>query len=75
VVIIFSSFMLSSDQHFVLPSMTSFRAPSRDIRNFPLFSLARKNFPSARYATAANLIYNDIDVFSAEISTLKHNLC
>jgi len=71
---LFSSFMLSHDQHFVLPSLISFRAPSRDIRNSPLFSLACKNCPTARCATAANLIYNDIDVFSAEMNKLKHTL-
>ena len=71
---LFSLFMLSHDQHFVLPSLTSFRAPSRDIRNFPLLSLALKNCQSARYATVANFMCNDIDVFSAEINTLKHTL-
>jgi hypothetical protein len=56
------------DQHFILPSLTSFRVPPHYIRNFTLFSLARKNCQSARCATAANLLHNYIDVFSMEIS-------
>jgi len=74
ILMLFSSFMLSHDQHFVLPSLTSFRAPSRDIRNYPPFSLARKKCPSAGCATAANFIYNYTDILSAEINTLKHTL-
>lgn len=54
---------------------TSHRVPSNNIRNFTLLSVAHKNCPSARCATATNSTSNDVDsVFSNKNGTLKQIL-
>jgi hypothetical protein len=45
-----------------------FRVPSRDFRDFSLFTVAssRKTCPSARCASAANTVYEDNDIAHPE---------
>jgi hypothetical protein len=42
------------------------RFPIRNFRDFPPLAVGflRKNCPSARYATAANTVCKDVDIFS-----------
>jgi hypothetical protein len=53
---------------------SSLRILSCNIRNFSQFSVARKNFPSAGCAAAANMTCSDTDIFSKQIRPLKHIL-
>jgi hypothetical protein len=46
----------------------------QNIRNFTLFSAARKNYLSVRCVAAANWMCNDMATFSKQIRTLKHIL-
>jgi hypothetical protein len=43
------------------------RVPAQYIRDFALFNVcfSSKNCPSARYASAANVVCKDVDVFGA----------
>jgi hypothetical protein len=52
------------------------RVPSRYLRDFSMFrfSPSLKNCPSARYASAANVVCRDFDVFKTNIVSLNHNL-
>jgi len=52
----------------------SLRIPSCSIRNFTQFSIARKNYPSARCTTATNLVCSNIDIFRRPIGSLKQIL-
>jgi hypothetical protein len=45
--------------------------PSCNIINFTQFSAAHKNCPSARCASAANLVCSDTDTFCKQIRSLK----
>jgi hypothetical protein len=47
------------------------QVPSCYILNVTQFSVARKNCPSSRCATAENLVYGGIDIFRMEIRSLK----
>jgi hypothetical protein len=49
------------------------RVPTRNLRDFPLFhvSSSYKNCPTARCATAANSVCNQLDVFRRQIVTLS----
>jgi hypothetical protein len=49
------------------------RVPTRNLRDFPLFhvSSSYKNCPSSRCATAANSVYNQLDVFRKQTVTLS----
>jgi hypothetical protein len=53
------------------------QVPVRHIRDFPMFSVssASKNWPSARCASAANVVCRDIDVFGQKPLMLRHILC
>jgi hypothetical protein len=44
---------------------------SLNIRNCAQFSVAHKDFPSARCATAVNLVRSDIDIFTKQIGSHK----
>jgi hypothetical protein len=65
------SFLLKSYFGFkVCPSVleiVGLRVPTRYIRGFALFSVcsSSKNCPSARCASAANVVCRDVDVFGA----------
>jgi hypothetical protein len=50
--------------------------PVRNIRDFPMFSVssASKNCPSAKCASAANVVCRDVDVFGQKPLTLRHIL-
>jgi hypothetical protein len=52
------------------------RVPVLHIRDFPMFSVssASKNCPSARCASAANVVCRDVDVFGQKPLTLRHIL-
>jgi hypothetical protein len=54
------------------------RAPSRNFRHFPLFTVgsSRKTCPSVRCASAENnpIVCKDYDIFSKNLVMLKHNL-
>jgi hypothetical protein len=52
------------------------RVPPRRIRNFALFSVCSscKNCPSARYASATNVVCRDYHVFGSRNVLLRHNL-
>jgi hypothetical protein len=49
------------------------RVPTRNPRDFPLFHVSSSytNCPSARCVTAANSVYNQLDVFRRQIITLS----
>jgi hypothetical protein len=53
---------------------SSLRVPPCNIRDFTQFSVVRKNCPSARRATAANMTRSDMDIFSKQIRLLKQIL-
>jgi hypothetical protein len=50
------------------------RVPARYIRDFALFNVCSscKNCPSARCASAANVVCRDVDVFGANNVLLNH---
>jgi hypothetical protein len=50
--------------------------PVRNFRDFPLFTVgfSHKSWPSARSASAANTICNNIDIFSKQLVTQSHVL-
>jgi hypothetical protein len=52
------------------------RVPTRYLRDFYMFifSPSIKNCPSARYASAANVVCRDFDVFKQNIVSLSHIL-
>jgi hypothetical protein len=52
------------------------RVPVRHIRDFPMFNVSStsKNCPSARCASAANVVCRDVDVFGQKPLTLRHIL-
>jgi hypothetical protein len=52
------------------------RVPSRHIRDFALCSVcsSSKNGPSARCASAANVVYRNVDIFGAKNVLLNHVL-
>jgi hypothetical protein len=52
------------------------RVPTRNLRDFSLVhvSLSYKNCPSARCATAANSVCNQLDVFRRQIVTLRFDI-
>jgi hypothetical protein len=52
------------------------RVPVRRTRDFPIFSVCTtcKNCPSARCASAANVVCNAVDVFEPKTLSLKHIL-
>jgi hypothetical protein len=52
------------------------RVPVRYIRDFPMFSVssASKNCPSARCASAADVVCRDVDVFRPKPLSRKHIL-
>jgi hypothetical protein len=53
------------------------RVPFRCSRDFPMYRVcsASKNCPSARCASAANVVCMDVDVFGPKTLKLKHILC
>jgi hypothetical protein len=64
------SFLLSLLLFEILPSVlevVGLRVPARHIRDFVLFNVCSlcKNCPSARCASAANVVCRDVDVFVA----------
>jgi hypothetical protein len=52
------------------------RVPTRNLRDFSMFnfSTSLKNCPSARCASAANVVCRDFDVFKTNIVSLSHIL-
>jgi hypothetical protein len=52
-----------------LLEIVGLRVPARYIRDFALFNVcsSSKNCPSARCASAANVVFKDVDVFGAGI--------
>jgi hypothetical protein len=50
--------------------------PTRNVRDFPLFTLGfyRKICPSARCASATNIVCKDIDIFGKHSVALNHIL-
>lgn len=64
---------LSKDQNFVLCWLIVLvsRLVSPNIINFTLFSTSHKNYPSTRYAAAANLVCNDTDIFNKQVRAVK----
>jgi hypothetical protein len=54
---------------------TRLRAPSSNIRNFTLFSVARINCPFAKCVAAANSVCNDVEsILSKESGILEQSL-
>jgi hypothetical protein len=63
----------------LLPSVletVGLRVPTRHLRDFPLFYICPtiKNCPSARCASAANIVCRDFDVFGNHNVSLEHVL-
>jgi hypothetical protein len=60
---------------FVLETV-GLRVPFRYIRDFSMFSVCSfsKNYPSARCASAANVVCRDVDIFGTKTLSLKHIL-
>ncbi|PNF36234.1 hypothetical protein B7P43_G08692, partial [Cryptotermes secundus] len=56
--------------------MVGLHVPVRNIRDFPMFNACSvsKNCPSARCASAANVVCRDIDVFGPKTLLWKHIL-
>jgi hypothetical protein len=52
------------------------RVPARYIRDFALIDVCSScdNCPPARYASAANVVCTDVDIFGAKDALLNHNL-
>jgi hypothetical protein len=52
------------------------RIPARYIRDFYMFSVYSysKSYPSARRASAANVVCRDVDIFGTKTLSLKHML-
>jgi hypothetical protein len=54
---------------------TDIRAHSRACRNSSMFSSTYRNLSSGTYVYAANLVYQDVDIFKKPITYLKRILC
>ena len=53
----------------------SLRIPCHNIRNFTLFSIAGRNCPSTRHATAANLVRSNIYIYSVKLLQFWNRFC
>jgi hypothetical protein len=61
--------------HFLLENF-SLRVPTRNVRNFPLFSvwISNKHCPSVLHAYAANAVGIDLDIFAIGNFSQNHTL-
>jgi hypothetical protein len=59
-----------------LLEVVGLRVPTQYLRDFSMFNFSPslKNCPSARYASAANVVCRDFDVFKTNIVSLSHIL-